>query len=70
VLRGASWNNNEPENLLSSYRNYNSPDNRKDNNGFRCVLVVGGSARRRRTLEMRRDAGWVCGLSRRCQEVA
>jgi len=39
VLRGASWNNNEPRNLLSSNRNNNTPDNRNDNNGFRVVLV-------------------------------
>ena len=38
VLRGGSWNNNEPANLLSSYRNNNTPDNRNNNNGFRVVL--------------------------------
>ena len=43
VLRGASWNNNNPDNLLSSYRNNNTPDNRNDNIGFRCVLGVGSS---------------------------
>jgi len=39
VLRGASWNNNNPDNLLSSNRNNNTPDNRNNNIGFRCVLV-------------------------------
>ena len=43
VLRGATWNNSEPENLLSSYRNNNTPDNRSNGVGFRVVL--GGSAR-------------------------
>jgi len=38
VLRGASWYNDNPGNLLSSYRNNNDPDNRNDNIGFRCVL--------------------------------
>ncbi len=39
VLRGASWNNNNADNLLSSNRNNNTPDNRNNNIGFRCVLV-------------------------------
>lgn len=43
VSRGGSWNNNESRNLLSSYRNNNTPDNRNDNNGFRVVMVVGSS---------------------------
>jgi hypothetical protein len=43
VLRGASWNNDDQDNLLSSNRNNNTPDNRNDNIGFRCVLVGGGS---------------------------
>jgi hypothetical protein len=43
VLRGAAWNNNNPDNLLSSNRNNNNPDNRNNNIGFRCVLVGGGS---------------------------
>jgi len=45
VLRGASWNNDDSRNLLSSNRNNNTPDNRNDNNGFRCVLVCGSAAR-------------------------
>jgi hypothetical protein len=36
VLRGGSWNN-DPDNLLSSNRNNNHPDNRNDNIGFRVV---------------------------------
>jgi RNA-directed DNA polymerase len=43
VLRGASWNNNNPDNLLASYRNNNTPDNRNDNIGFRCVVAVESS---------------------------
>ena len=36
VLRGGSWNNND-ENLRVSRRNRNNPDNRNDNNGWRCA---------------------------------
>ena len=43
VLRGASFNNNDPDNLLSSNRNNNDADNRNDNIGFRCVVAVGSS---------------------------
>jgi hypothetical protein len=42
VLRGASWNNDNRDNLLSSNRNNNTPDNRNNNIGFR--VVVGGSS--------------------------
>jgi len=34
--RGGSWNNN-PNNLRVSNRNRNIPDNRNNNNGFRCA---------------------------------
>ena len=37
VLRGGSWNNDNTENLRASNRNRNDPDNRNNNNGFRCV---------------------------------
>jgi hypothetical protein len=37
VLRGGSWNNDNPDNFLASNRNNNNPDNRNDNNGFRCA---------------------------------
>ena len=40
VLRGGSWNNN-PRNLRVSNRNRNTPDNRNDNNGFRCAREAG-----------------------------
>ena len=46
VVRGASWNNDTRVNLSSAYRNRNNPGNRNDNNGFRCVLVVGGGGRK------------------------
>ena len=39
VLRGGSWNNDHPDNPLSSYRNSNPPDNRNGNIGFRVVRV-------------------------------
>ncbi len=45
VLRGGSWYRNDPDYLLSSNRNNNTPDHRNDNNGFRCVLVVGSAPR-------------------------
>jgi hypothetical protein len=35
VLRGGSFNNNNPDNLRCANRNNNSPDNRNNNNGFR-----------------------------------
>jgi len=35
-LRGGSWNNNE-NHLARSGRNYNNPDNRNNNVGFRVV---------------------------------
>lgn len=35
-LRGGSWNNNE-NNLRCSGRNYNHPENRNNNVGFRVV---------------------------------
>jgi hypothetical protein len=45
VLRGASWNNNERVNLLSSNRNNDQPGNRNDNTGFRLVLAVGSGGK-------------------------
>ena len=45
VLRGGSWNDFRPRNLLSS-RHYNgTPDARLRERGFRVVLGVGGSVR-------------------------
>ncbi len=37
-MRGGAWNNNKEDNFRASYRNRNNPDNRNNNNGFRCVL--------------------------------
>ena len=37
VVRGGSWNNDNPDNFQASNRNNNDPDNRNDNNGFRCA---------------------------------
>ncbi|MBW4668012.1 MAG: SUMF1/EgtB/PvdO family nonheme iron enzyme [Cyanomargarita calcarea GSE-NOS-MK-12-04C] len=39
MLRGGSWNNN-PENCRSANRNWNTPDNRNNNIGFRLVVVL------------------------------
>lgn len=36
VNRGGSWNNNA-DNCTAGYRNYNNPDNRNNNLGFRLV---------------------------------
>ncbi len=38
ILRGASCFNDDPEYLLSSFRDRNQPDGRRNNNGFRLVL--------------------------------
>jgi formylglycine-generating enzyme required for sulfatase activity len=38
-LRGGSWNNNA-ENCRVSNRNYNTPDNRNNNIGFRLCLSL------------------------------
>ena len=43
VLRGASWYDHGPGDLLSSYRLYYTPDGRYGYVGFRCVMVVGSS---------------------------
>lgn len=40
VLRGASCFNDDPEFLLSSYRDRNPPGKRRNNNGFRVVLKM------------------------------
>jgi formylglycine-generating enzyme required for sulfatase activity len=37
VLRGGSWNS-EPYNVRCAFRNYNTPENRYANDGFRLVL--------------------------------
>jgi formylglycine-generating enzyme required for sulfatase activity len=39
VLRGASWFNYDPVNLLSSFRNPRAPDDCRNYVGFRCVLA-------------------------------
>jgi len=38
VLRGASWLNEHPDDLLLSHRRDDMPHSRRDNYGFRCVL--------------------------------
>jgi serine/threonine protein kinase len=45
VLRGASWSNCHALELLSACRRFGVPGSRDSNNGFRCVLVVGGGSR-------------------------
>jgi formylglycine-generating enzyme required for sulfatase activity len=69
VLRGGSWFSDAPGNLSCAYRNNNTPDNRNQNNGFRCVVVVGGFGSKVPTRKAGRDAGWAHGLSGQSQEV-
>ena len=42
VLRGASWDYNNPDNLRVENRNTNDPSNRNNNIGFRVLLAAGG----------------------------
>ena len=37
MLRGGSWNNDNPDNFRATYRNNNNPTNSNNNYGFRCV---------------------------------
>ena len=69
VLRGGSWNNNERGNLLSSNRNHNTPTNRNNNNGFRCVLVVSGGKARQPAGRVR-CSRFSVSTSGRCQRSA
>jgi formylglycine-generating enzyme required for sulfatase activity len=39
VVRGGSWNNNDPENLLASFRGCCVPDDRSSSVGMRCVVA-------------------------------
>ena len=40
VLRGGSWNNDNPDNFRAANRNNNEPTRRNNNYGFRCGLSV------------------------------
>jgi formylglycine-generating enzyme required for sulfatase activity len=40
VLRGASWGDDNPDSLLSSFRGIGPPDDRNEDYGFRCVVVA------------------------------
>jgi formylglycine-generating enzyme required for sulfatase activity len=40
VVRGASWDNAYFGGLLSSYRGNFPPDDRSEDRGFRCVVVL------------------------------
>ena len=40
VLRGGSWNNDNPDNFRCANRNDNDPDNRNHNNGFRVSSTI------------------------------
>lgn len=65
VLRGGSWLNN-PSNLRSAYRNNNTPDNRNNNIGFRCVWVEDSSPKTEQ--DGVKPGG--SGLPGRCQEYS
>jgi len=67
VLRGGAWNNH-PDNLRSANRNHNTPDNRNNNIGLRCV-VVSESARRCLARGAKLARARVTGLRRRSQEA-
>jgi len=43
VLRGGSWGDSNPDNLLASYRTDGTPDRRYAFVGFRCVVAVESS---------------------------
>jgi len=60
-LRGASFNNNDRDNLASSNRNTN--ENRNNNNGFRVVCVVGSV---RKVPKPHRRLGEIPGGYRAC----
>jgi hypothetical protein len=45
VLRGGSWNNDNTDNFRCAYRNNNKPDNRNNNNGFRCASTLDAGTR-------------------------
>ena len=62
MLRGASWNNNDRDNLLSSSRNNDQPCNRNDNIGFRCVFGASSPKARRTPESGLRGAGRVLPL--------
>jgi hypothetical protein len=38
MLRGGSWNNENPQNFRAAYRNRNEPQNRNNNRGFRFMF--------------------------------
>lgn len=40
VIRGGSWNNHA-RNVRAAYRNWNHPEDRNDNLGFRCRAHTG-----------------------------
>jgi len=45
VLRGGSWNNDNTDNFRCAYRNNNKPENRNNNNGFRCASTLDAGTR-------------------------
>lgn len=45
VVGGGSWNNDNTGNFRSAYRNNNKPDNRNNNNGFRCASTLNAGVR-------------------------
>ena len=68
VLRGGSWNN-ESTNVRAANRNRNNPDNRNDNNGFRCARPLSNGLAAARMLPAgllsELPAGGVCAESER-----
>ena len=56
VLRGGSWIDNNEINLRSSNRNNNTPTNRNNNIGFRCVVEAGKASM---PIDWRGLIGWM-----------
>ncbi|MBN1481414.1 hypothetical protein EH223_03515 [candidate division KSB1 bacterium] len=44
VVRGGSWNNNNPDNFRCANRNRNNPNNRNNNLGFRLARSAQSSS--------------------------
>jgi Sulfatase-modifying factor enzyme 1 len=62
VLRGGSWNN-DPDNLLATNRNDNTPENRNNNVGFRVVRVCALVGKVSSGYGEVRRGRWVCVVS-------
>ncbi|MCA9422393.1 MAG: hypothetical protein KC592_15325 [Nitrospira sp.] len=62
MIRGGSWNNNNPENLRSSNRNRNTTDNRNNNIGFRLAQAARTAHSRPRAILFMDRVGAAAGV--------